>query len=143
MKNAIWSTCDHYRSTDKHPCNSRCPTGSDSWCTWQRPRAEGLLKAFKHDYKPLPVEVLKIIQPIYENLSKDAQLERCVSGFNQNNNESYNHLISKIAEKTLHYSNSCIFGCHTFQRRQYCHISEDFRRTWSTMRCQHPRVCNA
>ncbi|XP_044578703.1 uncharacterized protein LOC123261223 isoform X1 [Cotesia glomerata] len=41
------------------------------------------------------------MKPIYENLSKDELLERCVGGFTQNNNESFNQLIWKITPKIL------------------------------------------
>jgi len=101
MYNAIWATYDHYSSTDEKPCHSRCPTGVESWCTWQRASAKGELASFKHDYKPLPPDVLTAIKPIYEDLSKDTLLERCLGGFNQNNNESYNQLIWKISPKII------------------------------------------
>lgn len=101
MKNDIWATFDHYRSTDKHPFHDKCPTGSESWCSWQRARAEGTLDDFQHEYKALPDDVLKVIKPIYQNLSKDELLQRCVGGFNQNNNESLNQLIWKITPKVI------------------------------------------
>lgn len=41
------------------------------------------------------------MKPIYEDLSKDELLARCVGGFTQNNNESLNQLIWKIAPKIL------------------------------------------
>lgn len=41
------------------------------------------------------------MKPIYEDLSKDELLERCVGGFTQNNNESFNQLIWKITPKIL------------------------------------------
>jgi len=44
---------------------------------------------------------LTAIKPIYEDLSKDTLLERCLGGFNQNNNESYNQLIWKISPKII------------------------------------------
>ncbi|KAL7288345.1 hypothetical protein TKK_0017679 [Trichogramma kaykai] len=53
------------------------------------------------DYKPFPDDVLAAIKPIYKELSSDNLLERCVSGFTQNNNESYNQLIWKITPKLL------------------------------------------
>lgn len=41
------------------------------------------------------------MKPIYKDLSEDELLERCVGGFTQNNNESFNQLIWKITPKIL------------------------------------------
>uniref|UniRef100_A0A6P7GLM6 Uncharacterized protein LOC114343927 n=1 Tax=Diabrotica virgifera virgifera TaxID=50390 RepID=A0A6P7GLM6_DIAVI len=92
---------DHYSSTDKNPLHQKCPIGEKSWCEWQRAAATKELKNFKHTYTALLNDVLEAIKPIYENLSSDALLERCVGGFTQNNNESVNQLIWKISPKIL------------------------------------------
>ena len=60
-----------------------------------------ILSSYKHDYDPLPSEVSSAIKPIYEELSKEELLERCVGGFTQNNKESLNQLIWKITPKIL------------------------------------------
>ena len=41
------------------------------------------------------------IRPNFTDLSNDKLLERCVGGFTQNNNESYNQLIWKITPKIV------------------------------------------
>lgn len=101
MKNAIWATFFHYSSTDENPQHKKCPSGADSWCEWQKAAAANALDSFKHTYSALPEDVLNAIKPIYEDLSKDALLERCVGGFTQNSNESLNQLIWKISPKHL------------------------------------------
>lgn len=101
MKDAIWATFYHYSSTDKKPQHENCPKGPDSWCAWQRASATNTLSSFKHDYTPLPEDVLTAMKPTYEDLSKDELLERCVGGSTQNNNESLNQLIWKITPKIL------------------------------------------
>lgn len=101
MKVDIWATFYHYSSTDKNPQHGNCPKGPDSWCAWQRASATNTLSSFKHDYNPLPDDVLTAIKPIYKDLSKDELLQRCVGGFTQNNNESLNQLIWKITPKIL------------------------------------------
>uniref|UniRef100_A0A6P7GDN8 Uncharacterized protein LOC114336144 n=1 Tax=Diabrotica virgifera virgifera TaxID=50390 RepID=A0A6P7GDN8_DIAVI len=101
MKNSIWATYYHYCSTDKKPQHEKCPTGEDSWCEWQKTTATNQIKSFKHTYAALPNDVLEAIKPIYEELSKDALLERCIGGFTQNNNESFNQIIWKITPKIL------------------------------------------
>ena len=101
MKNAIWATFFHYSSTGENPQHKKCPSGADSWCEWQKAAADNALDSFKYTYSALPEDVLNAIKPIYEDLSKDALLERCVGGFTQNNNESLNQLIWKISPKHL------------------------------------------
>lgn len=101
MRDAIWATYFHYISTDKNPQHDKCPKDPNSWCTWQRASAMNTLSSYKHDYDPLPSEVSSAIKPIYEELSKEELLERCVGGFTQNNNESLNQLIWKITPKIL------------------------------------------
>jgi len=101
MKDAIWATYFHYNSTDENPQHEKCPSGPESWCPWQRASAMNTLSSFKHDYDPLPSDISSAIKPIYEELSKEELLERCVGGFTQNNNESLNQLIWKITPKIL------------------------------------------
>jgi len=102
MKKAIWATFYHYGSTDSKPEHHFCPEGPESWCRWQQAKAKGGLKNFRHDYSALPKTVLNLIKPIYEDLSNDKLLERCVGGYTQNSNESFNQLIWKMAPKTMH-----------------------------------------
>jgi len=46
--------------------------------------------------------VQKHLLPIYEDLSNDNLLQRCLGGYTQNANESFNGLIWHIAPKHLH-----------------------------------------
>ncbi|KAL7301969.1 hypothetical protein TKK_0005560 [Trichogramma kaykai] len=101
MKNAIWSTYYHYSSNDDNPKHQNCPRDENSWCEWQKAAIKGEFKSFKHSYAALPTDVLVAVKPIYEDLSKDSLLERCVKGFTQNNNESLNQIIWKITPKIL------------------------------------------
>ncbi|CAH1110581.1 unnamed protein product [Psylliodes chrysocephalus] len=94
VKSAIMATFYHYDSGDENPNHSMCP--KDSWCSYQRAEASGELTTYTHDYSPLPPDVLEAIKPIYEDFSNDNLLSRCVGGFNQNNNESFNQLVWKI-----------------------------------------------
>lgn len=99
MYEAIWATFHHYSSSDENPSHEKCPAGEESWCAYRRAQAKN--ETFKHDYKPLPKNVLDAIKPIYSDLSKPSLLERCVGGFNQNNNESFNQLVWKISPKIM------------------------------------------
>lgn len=100
MKRDIWATLSHKLSTDQEPQHDSCPAGVNSWCTWQRAKAEGKLDEHEHN-KPLSNEVYEAIKPIYEDLSKDDLLKRCLGGYTQNSNESFNALLWSMAPKTV------------------------------------------
>lgn len=98
MKKAIWATLYHNISTDENPQHNYCPIGADSWCTFQKACAEGKLNEYRHK-PPLSQDVRDAILPVYEALSTDDLLTRCLGGYNQNSNESVNSVIWKIAPK--------------------------------------------
>ena len=100
MKTAIWATLKHKSSTDTNPQHDSCPPWDDSWCTWQKAKAQGKLAEYSH--KPaLSDDVLSEITPIHEGLSSENLLQRCIEGFTQNNNESLNALIWSFAPKQV------------------------------------------
>ncbi|XP_029177754.1 uncharacterized protein LOC114945652 [Nylanderia fulva] len=100
MRREIWATLYHKLSTDEKPQHDKCPPGKDSWCKWQLAKATNKLAEFKH--KPaLPQMVFDAIKPIYEELSSDDLLKRCLGGYTQNSNESYNALIWSMAPKSV------------------------------------------
>lgn len=49
----------------------------------------------------MPNEVYQAIKPVYEELSSDELLTRCLGGFTQNSNESFNALVWSMAPKTV------------------------------------------
>jgi len=100
MKKAIMATFYHMISTDENPRHENCPTGSDSWCQWQQATALG--NAPEPHPQPLHHDVQKELLPIYEDLSRDDLLTRCLGGHNQNSNESFNSTIWRLAPKHLH-----------------------------------------
>jgi len=55
---------------------------------------------FDHPH-PLHEDVQKHIRPIYEDLSRDDLLERCLGGHTQNANESFNAMVWRLAPKHL------------------------------------------
>ncbi|KOC70147.1 hypothetical protein WH47_08408, partial [Habropoda laboriosa] len=106
MKNAIWATYYHKISTDEKPQHSKCPSGEDTWCSYQKAKASGTLDSYKHK-NPIPVVVQKVIKPVYDRLTDTDLLERCLEGYTQNNNESLNAVIWSMAPK-VHYSGAKI-----------------------------------
>lgn len=88
-------------STDQNPNHSMCPKGDDSWCSYQRVKVNWELASYNQDFPSLCPDFLSDIKLIYEYLSSDNLLLRCVDGFNQNNNETFNQLVWKISPKPL------------------------------------------
>ena len=92
MKTAIWATLKHKSSTDTNPQHDSCPPGDDSWCTWQKAKAQGKLAQYSHE-PALSDDVLSGITPVYQDLSSENLLQRYIGGFTQNNNKSINAFI--------------------------------------------------
>lgn len=99
MKKAIMATFHHMISTDENPRHENCPRGSDSWCQWQQATALG--NAPRPHPQPLHRDVQKELLPIYEDLSRDDLMERCLGGHTQNANESFNSTIWRLSPKHL------------------------------------------
>lgn len=98
MSKAIWSSFYHLCAKDTHPLHTKCPRGADSWCFYQRAKAANKTPP-KHK-KGLPLDIMKLIKPIYQRLTKPDMLEKCLHGKTQNNNESLHGLIWKRCPKT-------------------------------------------
>lgn len=98
MKSAILATYYHKISTDKKPQHTMCPPGKESWCSWQKAKAQRRRRLYKHK-EALPEVVQKAIKPVYDALSSDDLLKRCLGGYTQNSNESLNAKVWKIAPK--------------------------------------------
>ncbi|XP_077258532.1 uncharacterized protein LOC143895352 isoform X2 [Temnothorax americanus] len=101
MKKAVWATFHHKCSTDDEPKHDNCPPGENSWCKWRVAEATGRLADFHHE-PALQESVQKAIRPVYEALSSNDLLQRCTGGNTQNDNESFNACIWKLAPKHLH-----------------------------------------
>jgi len=105
MKKEIMTTYYHLISTDEKPQHQFCPTGVDSWCAYNVAQSKNV--PYEHP-APLHPDVQKSILPIYEDLSRDDLLERCVGGFTQNANESFNSTVWRLAPKHLHCGSKII-----------------------------------
>ncbi|XP_023289129.1 uncharacterized protein LOC111674127 [Orussus abietinus] len=102
MKEEIWTILYHKCSTNANPQYQNCPAGEASWCKWRKAEARGELTNFHHDKPPLTAQVQEVIKPVYEDLSRDELLARCLKAHTQNNNEPLNSLIWSFALKNLH-----------------------------------------
>ncbi|KYN05239.1 hypothetical protein ALC62_03858 [Cyphomyrmex costatus] len=100
MRNAIWATFYHKISSDDEPQHSRCPAGPDSWCKYRKAEANNTLQNFQHP-PALSEEVQPFLKSIYEDLTTDDLLERCLGANTQNSNESYNACVWHLAPKHM------------------------------------------
>lgn len=99
MKKDIMAKYLHMISTNDNPKHENCPKGEDTWCKYNLAKISGV----QYDHPaPLHKEVASNILPIYEDLSKEHLLERCLGGHTQNANESYNSTLWRLAPKHLH-----------------------------------------
>ncbi|XP_025158394.1 uncharacterized protein LOC112589426 [Harpegnathos saltator] len=98
MRNEIWATLYLKLSTNEKPQHDKCPSGESSWCSWQKAKATNTLNTYSHK-QALPQTVFNAMKPIYEELNSDDLLTRCLGGFTQNSNESFNATVWSIAPK--------------------------------------------
>jgi len=101
MKKAIMATYYHMISTNEQPQHQYCPLGADSWCAYRVAEASNETLSYNHR-PPLHQDVQKKILPIYEDLSRDDLLTRCLGGYTHNANESFNATVWRLAPKHLH-----------------------------------------
>nr|XP_034192185.1 uncharacterized protein LOC117609681 [Osmia lignaria] len=92
IKRDIMASYYHLCSTNEKPRHEYCPPGNDICCN---------LELFEHP-APLHPDVQKYILPIYEDLSREDILQRCLGGHTQNTNESFNSTIWRFIPKHLH-----------------------------------------
>nr|XP_012148628.1 PREDICTED: uncharacterized protein LOC105663565 [Megachile rotundata] len=102
MRKTIWATYYQKSSTNEKPQHSFCPSDLHSWCKYRKSEAEESVENFTRNKLSLSDKVLKILKPIYEDLTSTNLLERCIGAETQNNNESLNSLIWTFAPKHIH-----------------------------------------
>ena len=91
MKRAIYASLMHCASSMERNLHCYCLEGADSCCPFNRDIGNRT-----NLFKPgpgLPVEIIAELKPIYQRLSEDALLTRCLDGKTQNQNESLNGMI--------------------------------------------------
>ncbi|XP_065675570.1 uncharacterized protein LOC136091785 [Hydra vulgaris] len=101
MKAGVLASLFHVASSKNNSLHfPHCPTGSDSWCKYN---ADKINKTTT--YKPgpgLPMDVIMKVRYIFEELSKDSELQKCLHGKTQNANESFNKMIwDRIPKQTF------------------------------------------
>ena len=103
MKKAVAAVLFHVASSkNANYHNAYCPAGENSWCRYQRDKANGT-----SEHKPgsgLSLKIIKYVKPIFIDLSKEALLKKCLHGKTQNQNESFNSLIWERLPKSKYVS---------------------------------------
>lgn len=84
-------------STDDNPQHHLYPDTDDTWCKYSKSLKANTPFA---QTKSLPMAVILEIEPIYEDLTQEKLLERCLHGKTQNQNESFNNCIWRRIPKT-------------------------------------------
>ena len=88
-----------HASSEQRNLHLHCPEGPNSWCRFNKDRANQT-----NIYKPdpgLPLNVIAELKPVYERLSEDDLLARCLDGRTQNQNESLNGMIWERVPKDV------------------------------------------
>ena len=89
MQSAAKASLFHVSSSKKNNWHyPHCPVGPDSWCGYNRDKANGT-----NHYRPgpgLPKDIVMQIRPIYVELTSEENLKKCLHGKTQNQNESFN-----------------------------------------------------
>ena len=92
MRKAVGAVLYHCSDIkDEETRHQFCPTGEKSWCKWQSDKFTG-----KRQYKQrinLPSVIKNELFPIFQDLSSESLLSRCLHGLTQNANEALNHII--------------------------------------------------
>lgn len=103
MKQAVFATLSHCKSTDVSPQHGKCPTGEESWCFFQKALAKNQPPPSHQEFikTPLREDVVAKVLPIYQRLGSTALLSRCVDGKTQNANEALHGVLWSKCPKTI------------------------------------------
>ncbi|XP_068212243.1 uncharacterized protein [Palaemon carinicauda] len=103
LRRDILATLLHVTSTDEAPDHSLCPDGERSWCFYKADISRGKEPRTHQQMKVkinLPPDVKHLLQEVYDSLTTDELLERCLKGRTQNINESFNGKLWAKCPKT-------------------------------------------
>lgn len=99
MSQATHAILKHYSSTPETPRHEDCPTGPDSWCTYNNEKATHVPIE-----NPVPPAVVDVVLPVFDRLGKKEFLVGCEKCLTQNANESLHHVIWGLAPKEQYTS---------------------------------------
>jgi hypothetical protein len=82
MKKAIHATLFHCASSKDNNYHVHCPDGPESWYKFKKDKANSM-----NEYKAgpgLPKDVIKVVKAVFEMLSQDSLLYKCLDGGSRN-----------------------------------------------------------
>ena len=97
MHNAVMAILYHLASSDEKPLHQYCPKGDNSWCKWQKDKAN-CTNTYRHKHT-LPPVIVDLLKPVFDDLSSKSRLQKCLQGYTQNANESLHSTIWKYCPK--------------------------------------------
>ena len=114
MQRAVGAVLYHYSQVNDLAAQHQfCPQGSTSWCKYQADITNGT-QTYVHK-TGLPVHVCNKIAPIFQDLSSQDLLRKCLHGTTQNNNEALNGITwlkcPRGICRTIYLRTRCMF-CH-------------------------------
>ena len=92
MKKSIYASLFHNSELDPEERHKFCPRSMESWCKWQKQKAEGKEPTFTSTLD-IPLAIHKLVLPIFKSLTSDELLSKCLHGKTQNANEALHGLI--------------------------------------------------
>ena len=92
----LWHCSEFVDETFRHRF---CPTDANTWCKWQLDRINGGNKYRKR--VGIPIWIHDLVRPIFQDLSSDELLSKCLHGKTQNLNEAINHVIWQKCPKNI------------------------------------------
>ena len=101
MKKCIYASLFHNSSLDDEKRHQFCPRSKESWCSWQKEKAEGKSPSFQPKLN-LPKAIYDLAVPIYKELTAESLLQKCLHGKTQNANEALHGLIWQRCPKTVY-----------------------------------------
>lgn len=106
MKKACLSGIHHATSTDANPNHEYCPKGKESYCFYNKTLANNKVPASHKGMKvwcTLDAAEKEKVMHIYEDLTSDELLQKCLSGKTQNPNESIHQKVWNKLPKIKHH----------------------------------------
>jgi len=103
MRKAVGAVLYHHCESKSGTPESQhmfCPVGAESWCKYQLDKFNGT-NTYKHK-KGLPPELRDKLQPIFQDLSSENLLQKCMHGTTQNVNEAINNIIWNKCPKNVY-----------------------------------------
>ena len=102
MKNAVMAIFKHMIKDDHKSLGSQhslCPKDVNPWCKFWKNKAD---TSIQYDAtNRLPSVFQEELRPIFERLSSNQLLERCLKGLTQNQNECFNSTLWSLCSKTV------------------------------------------